>query len=178
MKGLQTRKMSDFILMDNTYLEMIRLRRKLIAQHIDEVVGVNPVASDAVQELYLWLFGTYLPKRYPSMFKLVDKLPTDQEHSPARVCNLVLEELIILDPIPEPLDCLKIMGSQIDCEFAILLPIVAPKGKISRIEPSDCPMTPYHLHAFVVVFPSGFTTTQKMGLSLAGMLVTRNSYSR
>lgn len=176
--GLQTRTMSDLILMDNTYREMIELRRKLIAQETDEVVACNPVAEEAVQELYVWLFGTYLPKRYPSMFKIVGKLPVEKtRRSPTRVCNLVMEEMIILDPIPEPLECLKTLGRHIDCEFVILLPTASPQGKTPRIQPTDCPKVPYHLHAFVVAFPSGFTTTQKLGLSLAGMLIIRLSYS-
>jgi len=157
--------------MDSTYLELIGLRRKLIAEEADEVVGFNPIARDAVHELFLWIFGTYLPKRYPNMFKLVHRAEIGKGRGlPIAVRNLVLDETIILNPIPEPSDCLKVLGCHVDCEFAILLPIAPAKGKVPRIDPTDCPKTPYHLHAFILAFPSGFTTSQKLGLPLAGMM--------
>ncbi len=37
-----------------------------------------------------------------------------------------------------------------------------------RIVPSTEPKEVYHLHAFVLVFPSGFNTPKKLGLPLAG----------
>jgi len=164
--------MSDLVLIDSTYSEMIGLRRKLIVEETGEVVGFNPVARDAVHELFLWMFGTYLPKRYPSMFKIVDKPQTEKwRASPMTVRNLVLDETIILDPLPEPLECLKILGCHVDCEFTILLPIASPRAKLSKIEPTDCPKVPYHLHAFILAFPSSFTPAEKLGLPLAGMLI-------
>jgi len=164
--------MSDLVLMDNTYSEMIGLRRKLIVEETGEVVGFNPVAREAVHELFLWMFGTYLPRRYPSMFRVIDKLQTVKRRaSPLAVRNLVLDETIMLDPLPEPVECLKILGCHVDCEFAISLPIASPRGEFSKIEPTDCPKVPYHLHAFILAFPSDFTPAEKLGLPLAGMLI-------
>jgi Protein of unknown function (DUF3445) len=166
--GLRTATMSDLVLMDNTYLDMIAKRRKLIVEHAKDVIGLNPVASNAVQELYLWLFGTYLPKRYPEMF-FIDNNSSSKKGvlSPPSIRNRVTGEIVVLDPIPEPTECLKIMGSHIDTEFGVLLPTSDPHRASFRAEPTDSPREVYHLHAFILAFPSDFTPAQKLGLPLA-----------
>jgi Protein of unknown function (DUF3445) len=159
--------MSDFILMDNTYLDMLHKRRKVIAERLDDVVGFHPVARDAVHELYIWMFGTYLPKRFPSMFSIQNFAESEKRGNlPSKVRNLVTQEDIHLDPLPEPVECIKILGNHVDCEYAILLPTSDPNAAPFRAEPTDLPTVPYHLHAFLLAFPSGFTPAQKMGLPL------------
>ena len=154
--------------MDKTYFDMIAKRRRIIAENTRDVMGFNPVATDAVQELYVLIFGTYLPKRFPDMFS-IESYSSSQKRlrSPHSIRNLVTEEIVNLDPIPEPIECLKILGSQVDCEFAILLPTSDPRAASFRAEPTNSPRDVYHLHAFMLAFPSGFTPAQKLGLPLA-----------
>lgn len=52
------------------YLDRIQLRKVLIAHHEDKVLAVNAPAIEAVQELYSWLVGQYLPQRYGNIFEL------------------------------------------------------------------------------------------------------------
>lgn len=154
--------------MDKTYLDMITKRRRLIAENTRDVIGFNPVATDAVQELYVWIFGTYLPKRYPEIFSIDSySLSKKWPRSPRNIRNLVTGETITLDSIPEPIECLKILGSHVDCEFAILLPTSDPQAASFRVEPTDSPQEVYHLHSFILAFPSGFTPAQNLGLPLA-----------
>ena len=58
--------------MDKNYDDRIQYRRKIIKDHHDDVVNINDekAIAPAVREMYSFLFGTYLPSRYPSMFKL------------------------------------------------------------------------------------------------------------
>jgi hypothetical protein len=167
--------MSDLVLMDNTCLDMIAKRRALIAEKPTDVIGFNPVAGDAVRELYLWVFGTYLPKRYPSMFSVASTPQPEKSCRPNRtIRNLVTQESIELDPVPKPLDCLKLSGSHVDCEFALLLPESNPQAIPFRAVPTDSPREPYHLQAFILAFPPWFTPSQKLGLPLAGKLIVKS----
>jgi hypothetical protein len=166
--GIQSMTMSDLILMDNTYTSKLEIRRKIIEDHPNEVIGYNPVAREAVHELYLWLFGTYLPKRFPTIFTLGFK---------NTVKNTATGDTIILDPVPEPQQCLMIMGQQVDCEFAIMIPEENPNAAPQRWEPTATPKESYHLHAFVLTFPSGFSTRKKLGMGLASIHAPVPGYS-
>jgi hypothetical protein len=159
--------MSDFILMDNTYTDMLAIRRKLVETHEKEVIGYNPIARDAVTELYTYVFGLYLPKRYPSMF-VVETV--DAEKSTTQTRNLVTDETIALEPPPsDPKECLKLLVIHVDCEFAVLLPEAKADAPPFRATPTTEPTQIYYLHAFALAFPSGFNTARKLGLPLAGM---------
>lgn len=154
--------------MDNTYVTRIRQRRQLIAAQPADIIGFNPVAAEAVTELYLWLFSTYLPRRFPTAF-IVEKNHGGKKASPV-TRNLITGEAIPLD-IPCPTECLSIIGSHVDCDFSILLPIANPNAKPFRVEPSMNLNRVAHLHAFILAFPSGFSMARKLGLPLAGEFV-------
>ncbi|EHK97868.1 hypothetical protein M7I_6366 [Glarea lozoyensis 74030] len=96
----------------------------------------------SVNEFYVWIFGTYLPTRYPKMFVL----------HPTSVENLVNKEHIPRTPPTSSLEALKIMGSHIDHDFLFMLPSEDGEG--------------YILEGFVVCFPSGFDTSKKCGMTL------------
>lgn len=157
--------MSELIDMDKTYRDQILLRRQIIEEQGNNVVGCNPIATAAVYELYNYIFGAYLPKRYPSMFVMVE---TEKR---SYTLNRVMKEEIPLVPIPtSATECLSILGSHIDTDFSILLPSNEPYAHDPpRAEPTSTPPHPYHLHAFSLIFPAGFNTLHKLGLSLAGI---------
>jgi hypothetical protein len=149
--------------MDRTYHEKMVLRRQLVEEHEKDVIAVNPVAEDAVLELYRFLFGTYLPKRFPFMFSV-----ETGEKGRKQARNLILGDIIPLEPIPRPRECLRTIACNVDGEFNILLPTANPTAEPCRIVPSTEPKEVYHLHAFALVFPSGFNTPKKLGLPLSG----------
>jgi hypothetical protein len=160
---------------DKTYLEKIKLRRQLIATENKNVVDCNPVASEAVMELYEWIFGVYLPKRFPSMFSLVPpvspNMPKSEKYdgrSKGYLHNLVTDEHIPLKAPSDPIEALKMLGSHVDDEFTILLPTPDANAAPKRAYATPDPEYPYHLHAYLLAFPSGFDTSKKMGLPLAG----------
>jgi hypothetical protein len=168
---LQSCTLSDLVAIDKTYLSKIELRRKLIATETDNVLDCNPVATEAVRELYEWIFGTYLPKRFPTMFSLVPSTFEKQSQisdSKGQLHNRVTGECIPLEPPNDPVEAMKTLGSHVDDEFLILLPISDPNAKPLCALPAQTPTCPYYLHAFILTFPSGFNTPQKLGLPLAG----------
>jgi hypothetical protein len=156
--ALQSISLSELIDIDKTYQDQIVLRRQILDNEFTNVAEYNPIATDAVHELYDWMFRTYLPKRYPTMFSLTGK---------GTLLNKVLHEQIPLTPPSNPLTCLKTLGSHIDTDFLILLPASDANGLPFRTLPTADPPCPYHLHAYILCFPSGFNTPKKFGHSLS-----------
>jgi hypothetical protein len=136
-------------------------------------VKTNPVATDAVRELYEWTFGVYLPKRFPNMFSLLPQEALDSKnahgHATGYLHNLVTNEHIPLEPPLDPVEALKVLGSHVDNDFLLLLPTPDADAVPTRVFPTPDPPFPYHLHAYILTFPSGFNTAKKFGLPLAGM---------
>jgi hypothetical protein len=84
--------------MDRNYQDRIQYRRKILKEHHDVVVAVNDDSriGPAVRESYRFLFGTYLPVRYPSMFKLHK---TEYEQSTEiKLQKLITSELLPVQP--------------------------------------------------------------------------------
>ncbi|KZM26362.1 hypothetical protein ST47_g2462 [Ascochyta rabiei] len=137
--------LSELVVMDKTYHERIKIRRKLLAEEHHEVLGTNPKATPAVLEIYKWLTHTYLPERFPTLFNLTS----------TGLLNKTTQESLPLTA-DSAAHALELMGSHINDDFLFLLPSDTPEdaGK-------------YRLEAFVTCFPSGFRTRSKLGLVLA-----------
>ncbi|PNS15812.1 hypothetical protein CAC42_4264 [Sphaceloma murrayae] len=147
--AIEQTTLSDLVEMDKTYEARIALRRSVTTSHPHETLACLPGAEPMVSELYTWLFTTYLPLRFPSMFTL---LPSKTHPQPF---NLVTSEAIPF-PAPSPIEALNLISSHIDTDFLILAPRPLPS--------SD--QEPYHLLAFANAFPSGFSPRDKLGLPL------------
>jgi hypothetical protein len=103
------------------------------------VHGCVPTGVDATNELYAHLLAQYLPKRYPTMFKL-------------SADNSELENLVTGDrhPTIPPVDhdsALRIMGTTVEEDLFILKP--TPDG--------------HQCVAFMCCFPSGWNPASKLG---------------
>ncbi|KAJ5141800.1 hypothetical protein N7526_002795 [Penicillium atrosanguineum] len=158
--GLETLGCSDFLIFDKTYPERLKIRRSLVQQHPEDVIGIISDSDArirlAVEELYSHLFKIYLPARYPSIFKTTrDK--TDHINS---VENLITGSIIPADAESISLHvALKIISENIDEDFFILLP-----HKTDEDTPGD---VVYVLEAYSACFPSGFQPRDKIGKRLA-----------
>ncbi|BCR85694.1 heme-dependent oxidative N-demethylase family protein [Aspergillus chevalieri] len=157
--GLTNIPLSDFLPIDNTYKSRLALRSSLISNHRDTVIGVSDDdgrdtrVRQAVEELYAFVIGWYLPSRYPSMFRVI---PAPS----SRKGGEVLENKVTGDTWPTTLAntqnaeiALEILGKTIDEDFLILLP-----------NPST---EKYHLSAYITCYPSGFNPARKLGLQLS-----------
>jgi hypothetical protein len=147
--GLETVTFNDMIEMDKNYLSRMLLRKRIISEHPEMVIQAQSVIIPAVNELYTYLLGTYLPCRYPTMFKLTSPSHMD---SPTSLYNTVTKQTLSLLPSPDPLRSLEILGENLDEDFLLMLPS----------EDND----QYVLRGYVLCFPSGFNTKEKLGLKL------------
>ncbi|KAJ5924733.1 hypothetical protein N7466_008920 [Penicillium verhagenii] len=159
--AIETLDPSDLIPMDKTYKDRLALRKQLLNQHHDIVVAVNDTSTadarthSAVHELYSFIMATYLPSRYPGMFKL---------HPSTNTTPAIFENTITgaswptrLSPETPTIRALEILAQTVDEEFLILLPDISA----SEHDPK------YILQAYGTCFPSGFNTREKLGLRLA-----------
>ncbi|CAI7678381.1 unnamed protein product [Penicillium manginii] len=134
--------------MDKNYLDRIMLRRKLMAEFPNTVLASEDSVKPAVDELYTWLVGTYLPTRYPRMFEV---RPSAGGISPV-LRNLITGEDLSMSPGETPRETLKTLGGLVDDDFLFLLPS----------EDGDS----FTLKGFVTCFPNGFNTSKKLNMKL------------
>jgi hypothetical protein len=188
--------------MDNTYLERIKLRRELMDAHPEATLACNDVAGPATLELYEWLVGTYLPRRFPTCFSLVfnqeattaadsaikhDHLSIppqqgqQQQQQPTHLLSTITSEPIPLHST-NPLQALCTLSSHIDTDFLILLPeppttTTTTPNTTTTTTTTDPSQPTYHLHAFATAFPSGFSTRSKLSLPLSAIHAPVPSYA-
>lgn len=144
MIALENTSPSDLIMMDNTYLDRIDLRKRLIETDPQDVVQPGSTsAHPAVNELYYWLVGIYLPSRYPTMFKIQSQSKgTDKSEGKPIMRSLITGEDYPTAPPSDPTAALKLLGTLVDEDFMILLPAHDADG--------------YTLGAFMCCWPNGF----------------------
>ncbi|KAI9927591.1 hypothetical protein AWENTII_006421 [Aspergillus wentii] len=142
--SIEQTTVDDLIEMDKNYLDRITLRRIIIHNHPEAVLAAESCAKPAIDEFYIWLVGTFLPTRFPRMFRL------DQHASILH--SLVTDERLSIFPADSPVDTLRILGSLVDDDLLFLLPSSDGDG--------------YTLKGFVTCFPNGFDTAKKLNLKL------------
>ncbi|KAN0083061.1 Protein of unknown function (DUF3445) domain containing protein [Elaphomyces granulatus] len=170
--ALETLVPSELIPMDKTFKERLEYRRSLLLEHHDTVIAVNndtdPRIRAAVSELYTFLLGTYLPGRYPTMFKLHRvNYPSGKT---VMLQNLVTEELwpVKLAKEAPTIRALETLIKTVDEDFLILLPEqddeeTAAAGELEE----EGGETKYILEAFATGYPAGFDPRKKLGNCLA-----------
>ncbi|KAJ5543818.1 hypothetical protein N7494_005097 [Penicillium frequentans] len=154
---------SELILIDNTYKDRLEIRKKIIQQHHDIVVAVNdsstadPRTRIAVSELYSFIFGTYLPTRYPDIFEVYQSTETKCEIFESHITGQKWPTS--LSASTPTIRALEILAQTVDEDFLILLPEPEPAA------PSGQPK--YILQGYANCYPAGFNTREKLGLRLA-----------
>ncbi|EAW09739.1 heme-dependent oxidative N-demethylase family protein [Aspergillus clavatus NRRL 1] len=178
--ALSTLDPSALIPMDKTYKQRMAHRATLLQAHRDVILGVNdpscPRTRAAVSELYTFLLSTYLPTRYPRMFRL----STPAGGKPLlenRVTGRVVPAIFDADADAsgsgsgsEPtIEALETLGQIVDEDFLILLPEVEAEVKVDGDDKRADSHAPerYILEAYTAYFPSGFDTRTKLGRRLA-----------
>ncbi|KAL1301745.1 hypothetical protein AAFC00_005947 [Neodothiora populina] len=145
--ALENLEIDELVQVDKTYKSRVQLRRQILAEH-PSTSEYRPGSEAAIQELYTWMMTIYLPRRFPTMYSL------EKSDCPRYLYNKVTGGEIPLEPSNER-EALLQLGSHVDTDFLILLP--------SPVDGS------YHLEAFVSCFPSGFSTLEKLGQTLAAI---------
>lgn len=129
--------------MDKNYADRVSLRRTLLRDNSATVHGHLPPGDPAVRELYTFLLSKYLPKRYPSMFRLS---PSGEIFH-----NLVTGAEFPTTPPDDVSAALKALGETVEDDIFLLR------------ETED---GPHVVDAFVCCFPAGFDPSEKLGLLL------------
>lgn len=145
--------------MDRTYADRIAYRKRIIKESGDICIGVNDDkrVGPAVRELYTFLLGTYLPKRYPHMFKL--HFASFETGDQFMFENLITKQVFPTQPsgVTTTRTLLQTLGSTLDEDFLFLLPE----------EDSEDPK--YILEAYICICPSGWNPPEKLGKRLAAI---------
>lgn len=149
--------------MDKTYKERILYRRKILKDHRETVIAMHnesdPRAIAAIKEFYRYIMATYLPVRYPTMFRLHE---TAFETGKAYMLeNLVFNELYPAEvtDFTSPMRALEILYKTVDEDYLILLP--------DEIDNNDPKIVKYRLVAYETCYPAGFNPRKKLGKLLA-----------
>ncbi|KAL1866261.1 hypothetical protein Plec18167_009101 [Paecilomyces lecythidis] len=146
--GIQDATISELIEIDRNYLDRITLRKKIMEEHPETVLGAKERVRPVVDEFYTWLVGNYLPTRYPRMFQLHP--PVGEK--PALLHNLVTDDRYHLVPKERAIDTLRDMGGLVEDDLLFLMPSEDGDG--------------LSLEGFVTCFPNGFDTSKKLNLKL------------
>lgn len=150
---------SHLLTMDSNYSTRIAYRKRIMAESPQICIGVNndTLARPAVRELYTFLLGTYLPKRYPSMFKL--HYASFESGSQFMFENLITKQVFPTQPASTtPTETLlQTLGATLDEDFLFLL----PESESDSADPK------YVLEAYICICPSGWNPTEKLGKRLA-----------
>lgn len=167
--GLSSLDPSEFIQIDKGYAERLAQRKRLINSYPAVVLGFQPEMVPSLEELYKYLFGYYLPQRFPGLFKITTRIGLGTSRPEHLFKNLVTGDCHPLIPPthdlrgPELTDAvnylLQAIGTTIEEDFLMLLPDdLLPKKKGE---------SKYKLRAFCTCFPSGFNSPAILGKELA-----------
>lgn len=129
--------------MDSNYLLRMHQRTAVIRDHHSAAIQTSPEIAPAVNELYTWMVNSYLPIRFPSVFKFAPKSVLFNTAT-----NLSLPLTAPIDPV----ETFELLGKNIDEDFLILIPSEDGDG--------------YTLKGHVVCNASGFNAAEKFGLKL------------
>ena len=147
--------------MDNTYLDRIAQRKELVTTRLHDVIGAGDSrVKPAINELYSWMLGVYLPQRFPTMFKLQPHPSTTNSKSER---HQTLKSLVTGDeyPVIPPEDqevALKTVACIIDEECLLLLPATDGDG--------------YILGASIWVFQNGVRIAGRVGCRIRDIHVS------
>lgn len=142
--GIMKSSRDHWIRMDRDYLNRIEMRKALLRDHDETIIGVNSIVAPAIEELYEEIMLDYLPQRYPSMF---------QRRKGGKIENLVTGATYpdSLAGAGDPATMLRLMGQHVEEDFYIMCPDEAEE---------------YRLQGYVACFPGGFLALARVGMSM------------
>lgn len=153
--------------MDKTYKERMLYRRSILQKHRETVIAIHdesdPRTIAAIKEFYRYIMSTYLPVRYPTMFRLHE---TAFETGKVYMLeNLVMNELYPseVSALTSPTRALEILFKTVDEDFLILL----PDDKLDNGDATAEENVKHRLVAYETCYPAGFNPRKKLGKLLA-----------
>lgn len=139
---------NDWLLIENSYKRITKLRSDTVANHKDHTVIANPMAKDGCYDTYNKVID-YLCRKYPRYFVRSTIEGKDQVHNTINDCY-----------IPASADA---FGDDLD---SLLLTLARNIEEDILILKFDEETKKYFLRAGCFVFPSGFDPAQKINKQL------------
>ncbi|KAI1461785.1 hypothetical protein F4805DRAFT_244828 [Annulohypoxylon moriforme] len=150
--ALRSTTPSDLIVIDRNYESRLRDRQVVMEKHQHHTLGCMPYGVEAVQEVYSYLLGEYLPTRYPTLFTRDDKF----------FRNSVTGATLPLLPPEDPIEALRSLGQNVEDDLFFLRE--TPEG--------------HQCIAFACCCPNGFDPASKIGKSMKEIHVPVPSYEK
>ncbi|KAL2201656.1 hypothetical protein CC79DRAFT_1374297 [Sarocladium strictum] len=138
--AIQADSVADLITIDKDYLDRVEKRQSIIRAQGSRVHGCLPSGRDAVSELYSFLMGSFLPRRYPSIFTLGPDGKTVRNSVTSKSFPTQWTD-------PDMNGALRTLAETVEEDIFLLHE--TDEGHFSD--------------AFVCCFPSGFDPSQKLG---------------
>ena len=133
---------------DKYYVDRMTMRKELMQEHMDQIIGHTSLAAQSIDELYSWMVTSFLPTRFPTVFtKMVNPDTGNIE-----LFNMITSDYIPLQPAPSPEQTLRNLAIMVEEDFMFLLPAEDGDG--------------YQLKAFLVCFPNSFNAPGILNLKL------------
>ncbi|KAJ6779809.1 hypothetical protein PWT90_01501 [Aphanocladium album] len=140
--GVKKMPKMDWIRMDKGYLKRLDERLEIMEAHPAESIGSGPEVNPAIEELYEELMLDYLPRRYPTMFALKERMLYNK--ITGKSYSVELSQL-------SHDDMLRNLGENVEEDFYFMCP-----------DENDEP----RLQGWLACFPGGFLTTSRKGMSM------------
>lgn len=144
--GLKKCEYNDFLLIENTYKDITKIRAEVVEQHQDNTVLSHLMADDAVREVYDW-FIDYMVQKYPKYFIKDDE--KQLVHNSINNVTIPASSGAFGDDIGE---MIRTLSRNIEEDFLILI--------------FDDETDQYYLRAGSFLFASGFNPAAKLNLPL------------
>jgi hypothetical protein len=144
--GLKKCDYNDFLLVENTYKDVTKIRGEIVENNRDSTVLSHPMADDAIREVYDW-FIDYMVQKYPQYFVRDENNPV--VHNNINNVTIPRYSTAFGDDIG---GMIRTLSKNVEEDFLILI----------FDEDSD----QYYLRAGSFAFPSGFNPAMKLNLPL------------
>ncbi len=140
-QGLQKTDINGITHIDRQYAERIRTRQDILRQYPGAIACLDSGVG-MLSELYEFLVQEYLPRRYPTIFRI--------DSCAGVVENRVTDDKLPLTAPADRYETLQKINSSVDEDFLMLLPSPDADG--------------YTLQSFVWAYPVGFDPQSKLGI--------------
>lgn len=145
--GIQKCDFNDWLLLENTYKDITKLRADIVENNRDHTVLSHPMANDALRETYDWLLD-YMVQKYPMYFVRSAEKPLVHN----KINNVTIPGYSSEYGDDEIDDMIRTLAKNIEEDFLVLM--------------FDQETDQYYLRGGSFAFPSGFDPAVKLNLPL------------
>ena len=140
--GIKKAIKEEWIRIDQNYLDRIRLRKQILADHPEVCISESPVSRPAIRELYEEIMLDLLPKRYPSNFRISGDVFLNLVTGSRHYISKALEDSKLM---------LGLLAENVEEDFFFMVPNEERE---------------FIMGGFIACFPQGFVPAARVGMSV------------